>query len=411
MAGAPAMREVTIWVQTDKACNIQIEYWIHDKEKKITQAVRTSKESAYTAKITLDDLEPGQKYFYQILINGKKQKIDSLTFKTAPLWGYGRGSIPEFSVALGSCHFTNDQKYDRKGIPFGQDTSIFEAISNKKPDLMLWLGDNVYLRDCDFDSKYGIFYRYSHTRQKKYMVNFLRKTHHLAIWDDHDYGPNDSDRSFYFKKISRDAFIAFWPNPGFGFPDFPNQGITTFYRYGDVDFFLLDNRWWRSPKNLKGFEAEMLGNKQIQWLIESLKSSYATFKIICVGSQMLNPNTGYENFENYETEKKLLFNLIDQNNIKGILFVSGDRHFSEVSKVIRTEKYPLYEITSSPLTSSPFKLEDNNPYRIPGSFINEQNFAILHFKGSEKNRYVEICYYNKKGDLLFTYTIFANELK
>ncbi|MFQ3574972.1 MAG: alkaline phosphatase D family protein [Cytophagales bacterium] len=412
MVGAPAMREVTVWLQTDIECNVQIQYFkVGSNFKMLSSVFKTSRENAYTAKIALDGLEPSQKYTYQVLINNIVQKIDSLSFITAPLWTFGRAPVPVFSVAMGSCHFTNEAKYDRPGKPYGQDSSIFATISKKKPDLMLWLGDNVYLREVDYDSRSGIFARYTHTRQMPYMVDFIRKSHHIAIWDDHDYGPNDSDRSYYLKQHARDAFKAFWPNPSFGLPDYPNEGVTSFYEFGDAEFYLLDNRWWRSPKDLNDKNAEMLGSKQIQWLIDALKTSKAAFKIICVGSQMINPNTKFENFEAFETEKSHLFSLIEKHDIKGVLFVSGDRHFSEISKLERVGKYPLYEITTSPLTSSSINFEEKNKLRVEGSFINQQNFSVFYFSGAGKDRILTIKFFDKQGKELLTHIIQASDLK
>lgn len=412
MVGPPSMREITIWVQTDVECAVQAQFWVQGSaNKKTSDVFRTEKSKAFTTKVVIEGLEPSQKYNYQILLNGANQKIDSLSFSTAPLWTFGRAPVPTFTVALGSCHFSNEPKYDRPGKPYGQDSSIFATITKKKPDLMLWLGDYIYLREVDYDSRSGIFSRYSQTRQMPYMVNFIRKSHHLAIWDDHDYGPNDSDRSYYLKNHSKDAFVAFWPNPSFGLPDFPEQGVTSFYEYGDAEFYLLDNRWWRSPKDLSAKDVEMLGKNQIQWLIDALKTSKAAFKFICVGSQMINPNTKFENFAGYETEKNFLFGLLEKHDIKGVIFVSGDRHFSEISKLERAGKYPLYEITSSPLTSSSINFEENNKLRLEGSFINQQNFSILQFSGVGKDRILTIKFFDKLGKELFSHIIQASDLK
>ena len=80
---------------------------------------------------------------------------------------------------------------------------------------MIWLGDNVYFREPD-DSRTGVYHRYSHDRSLPELQPLLGSVHHYAIWDDHDYGPNNSDRSFIYKNITLQAFKDFWANPTYG---------------------------------------------------------------------------------------------------------------------------------------------------------------------------------------------------
>ena len=80
------------------------------------------------------------------------------------------------------------------------------------PDMMLWLGDNIYLREVDFQSYEGFLHRYTHARETPEMKNLLKACPNYAIWDDHDFGPNDSDGSWVHADWSREAFQTFWSN-------------------------------------------------------------------------------------------------------------------------------------------------------------------------------------------------------
>ena len=71
---------------------------------------------------------------------------------------------------------------------------------------MMWLGDNMYLRTPDFLSNTGIRHRYRHARSLPELQPLLGSVHHYAIWDDHDYGPNDADGSFVNKQLTESAF-------------------------------------------------------------------------------------------------------------------------------------------------------------------------------------------------------------
>lgn len=89
---------------------------------------------------------------------------------------------------------------------------------------MIWGGDNIYLREADWDSKTGIQHRYTYSRKIKEMQPLLAKTQNFAIWDDHDFGPNDGDRGFYNKNLTQQAFKDFWANKSYGMN--PNQKMV-----------------------------------------------------------------------------------------------------------------------------------------------------------------------------------------
>uniref|UniRef100_A0A7V3E6V8 Alkaline phosphatase family protein n=1 Tax=Ignavibacterium album TaxID=591197 RepID=A0A7V3E6V8_9BACT len=413
MVGYSAMREVGLWLQTKSEAEILIKYWnIREPQKKFsTNSVRTTKDKAFTAKLIAEGLEPGQVYNYEVYVNNKKVSFNyELKFQTQKLWQW-REDPPEFSFVTGSCFYVNEEQYDRPGKPYGSDYQIVESIYKTKPDFMLWLGDNYYLREADWDSWSGILHRITHTRSLPELQPLLGSVHHYAIWDDHDFGPNNSDRGFWNKDKTLEAFKLFWINPSYGIND--GEGITTFFEWADVDFFLLDNRFFRAPNNLNDENKPMLGNKQIEWLIDNLVSSQASFKIIAVGGQVLNPvsGRGIETYELFKKEKERLLELIDKNKIEGVIFLSGDRHHSEVSKLERENAYPLYDLTVSSLTAgvAPGK-EENNPYRISES-VDQHNFAKITVNGPRKNRVLECNFYDVNGKFISGIKINENELK
>ena len=109
-----------------------------------------------------------------------------LRFQTLKLWQH-REEPPPFRVALGSCAFVNEAPYDRPGRGYGNDYEIFMSINDRRPDIMLWLGDNTYLREPDWNTRTGVLNRYTHTRSLPQMQPLLAASHNYAIWDDHDF--------------------------------------------------------------------------------------------------------------------------------------------------------------------------------------------------------------------------------
>jgi alkaline phosphatase D len=275
-------------------------------------------------------------------------------------------------------------------------------MTNEKADAMLWLGDNIYLRESDWDSRSGIYKRYTHTRLQPELQAFLRSTHHYAIWDDHDYGPNDADRSYNGKYWTREAFKHFWGNPSYGEN---NEGTYTQFTLSDCHFFMLDNRWWRSPNKRKTGTREILGEQQLNWLIDALKNSQASFKFVCIGGQVLNTAAVYENYAGYTNERDKLLQLLDEEEIKNVIFLTGDRHHSEISS-LKLKNIQVFDITSSPLTSKAYYAEkEDNKNRIKGTLTGVRNYTTLNIKGSRKNRVLNIENKDSNGKILWTYEI------
>ncbi|MFN2420602.1 MAG: alkaline phosphatase D family protein [Gemmatimonadota bacterium] len=237
----------------------------------------------------------------------------------------------------------------------------------------------------------------------------LGSVHHYAIWDDHEYGPNNSDRSFAGKHWTREAFSLFWVNPELGVEEI--GGVTTTFEWGDVQFFLLDDRWDRSPNGRKTGSRMILGERQLEWLIDALASSRATFKIVAIGGQVLNLVAYFENYASYAEERAALLAAIEEEGITGIVFLSGDRHRAELTRFERQGSYPLYDLTVSPLTAGVYAEEEPNALRVEGTFVPERNFAILDFDGPADDRRVMMTIYGSDGAPRWSRTIRASELR
>jgi alkaline phosphatase D len=410
MVGHGEAREVKLWVQTTGAAEVHFRY--HDATNPDrewrTASVRTSASTAYVAEAAADSVEPGRRYVYEVWIDGREaERPYPLSFQTPMLWQW-RTDPPPFTIALASCFYVNEPVVDRPGNPYGSNFQILEALTARAPDLMLWLGDNTYLREVDWWSRTGILRRHTHTRSLPELQPLLGSTHHLAIWDDHDYGPNDSDRAYVGKGWTREAFDLFWANP----PAVPDLGgITTTFEWADVQFFLLDDRWHRSPNDRRTGEREMLGEAQIEWLVDALASSHARFKIVAVGGQVLNPAARFENYATYPEERAHLLEAIEAEGITGVIFLTGDRHHTELTRLDRAGTYPLYDLTVSPLTAGLASPDTTNTLQVEGTYVREHNFAILSFDGPRDERRLTISIVGADGAERWSRTILASELR
>lgn len=417
MVGYTEMMETSIWVQTKQPAEVAVNYWPKGKVKKfmLGGSKQTKKDHSNVVEFILSNLKPGTQYEYKIFIDGEEVNTPYPTeFKTQELWQW-RTDPPAFTVALGSCLYINDKPYDRPGKPYGGDPSILKTIAQKNPDVMLWMGDNIYYREPDFYSATRLDYRYRDGREIPEMQPLLASTVNLAIWDDHDYGPNNSDRSFRKKNESLKLFKRYWANPKYGTRDTP--GVFFRYKYSDAEFFMLDDRYYRAPDDLKDPDKPYLGQKQLQWLEDGLADSYATFKFIVIGNQATNKMAGSEAYTNYPHEYNELMDFLKKQKIEGVVFLSGDRHFTELLKKDRKNFYPIYEFTSSPLTSGTFSTLDqtkefHNPQRVDGTLVyKKRSFGLLKINGKKGNRTLVMQAFDKKGNKLWEYQINEDELK
>ena len=134
--------------------------------------------------------------------------------------------------------------------------------------------------------------------------------------------------------------------------------------------------------------------------------------MIVTGSQVLNQHSRFDAFRFFPAEYKELLTFLEENKINGVLFVTGDRHHSEIIRMQRNTGYPLYDITSSPVTSSAAKTqgaETNNPNRV-GKEIAEQNYARFSVTGEGKERKLTIDFVGLKGNVLDTWEVKASDL-
>jgi alkaline phosphatase D len=131
------------------------------------------------------------------------------------------------------------------------------------------------------------------------------------------------------------------------------------------------------------------------------------------GSQILNSVSPYDKLRDFPAEYDALMDFLTLHSINGVLFFSGDRHHSEIIKTERTNRYPLYDITVSPLTSGTHTFggpERNNPYRVLG-LDQQQNYGRVSVTGSRGHRLLSIEFMGVKGNVLKQWSITEGELK
>jgi alkaline phosphatase D len=421
MLGQVELRTAAVWAElTPAATRMQVRYWKEGTDRAKASVIPYRGQLGGTfvpVTVQLGGLEMNSTYLYEIEAwNGERSTIRTGTFMTKDLWQW-RKPPPDFSFLTGSCAYFNEPQYDRPGKPYGGDSSIFLSMAKEKAAFMLWLGDNWYTREADYNSNWGLWYRASHDRAQPVLAPLLKAMAQYAIWDDHDYGPNDFGKEYTLKEESRRIFQQYWPNPSYGEE---GQGIYTKISYGDADIFLLDDRYFRSSDRMADSvggkpdpSKKMFGDRQMDWLKSALAGSTATFKIIATGSQVLNPLSPFDCFRRYPVEYGELMSTLRDQHISGVIFLTGDRHHSEVIRRDDLLAYPLYDVTASPLTSGTHTFagpEKTNPYRVLG-IDQKQNYTRVTISGKPGSRTATFIFLGVQGEELGRWQVGEAELK
>ncbi len=341
MVGCLTDTSATIWVRTLGEANVQVVAYngsanISRPAPIRSSVARTTKTTDLTAVVKLTGLKPWTQYQYTVVVDGVPvHGSRPMVFRTAP----AKGQKVAFKVGFGG---------GARYVP--KYEHMWDTIASLKPAAFLFLGDNVYI---DKPQRRDVNRMHYYRRQLHPAFRRLTaSTAIYAIWDDHDFGVNDCaggparfspDWKFPVWKVFRQN----WNNPYYGGgPEQP--GCWFDFQLGDVDFFMTDGRYYRSFK-----DGTMLGPVQKKWLLERLRASKATFKVIASGTLWtpLADKGGKDSWQGVEAEREEIFSLINEAKLDGVVLISADRHRSEIWKIDRPNGYPLYEFESSKLTN------------------------------------------------------------
>lgn len=263
-----------------------------------------------------------------------------------------------------------------------KEQPILWKIAEQNPDLFIYLGDNVY---GDTENMNELRNKYAMLSCKPEFQNLCATTPILAVWDDHDYGHNDIGYEYCKKEESKEIFLEFWQEPLIS-ERRNHEGIYDVRYFGDsahrVQIILLDNRTFRSKleEDNNGYiestdaSKTMLGTSQWNWLSQTLMEP-AKVRIICSSTQFCTEHNYMEAWANFPKEQEHMAQIIRDTQANGVVFISGDVHYAELSKRVYNGNYPLYDLTSSGLT------EENegiaaNAFRIFDTY-NHPNFGEL----------------------------------
>ena len=154
----------------------------------------------------------------------------------------------------------------------------------------------------------------------------------------------------------------------------------------------------------------MLGSVQKRWLLNTIKGSKGTFKILVSPVPWVFKAKGdsKDTWNGFKNERNEIFQFLTENNIKGVLLMSADRHRSDLWKIERSDDYALYEFNSSRLTNQHVhKTMDEAIY----SYNAKQSFGTVDFDTKADDPKVTYAVHSIDGEQIYKFTVKRSQLE
>ena len=394
----------SFWVRTATKTSVQVTVTDATSGEVIatSSVVESDPKEDFTAVAEVAGLKPDTEYAYSIKLGDKDCVADNKQqFRTLP----AKGAASKFVIAFGG---------GAGYVP--PNERMWNTIGSFDPQAILLFGDNVYIDDPE--SVVMQQYTYHRRQSRPEWRKLTARSPVYTIWDDHDFGTNDSwggadiDIPFWKKDWVFPIFRQNWANPGYGGGD-DQPGCWYSFHIGDVDFIMLDCRYYRtSPKDKSGKEKTMLGPVQKKWLKEQLKSAKGTFKVICssVPWDFRTKGDSADTWTGYKEEHEEILGFLDTQKIEGVVLMSADRHRSDAWKLDRPNGYDLYEFNSSRLTNQHVHPTMEKQGAI-FSYNEPQSFGLVTFDTTLEDPQVTYEVVNIDGKKPHSITVKRSELK
>jgi alkaline phosphatase D len=271
----------------------------------------------------IEGLAAGHEYFYTFLDKQGDAFQDRTRigrFRTA----FADGCLQPLVIAASAC--TNAGKHRR--------FKALEIMAKRKADIFCHLGDMSYNDGAETTQEFRA--KWHRTFKTPGYGELYASTGLYAVWDDHEYTDNNGlyDKPASFFDIARKAYfehVAQDPSN--------NMRLWRSYKWGDTaEFFLVDGRTERRVETYRTDNAIYLSDAQFNWLMDGIKKSPCHFKIILNSVPIIDfPDlwdaVEYDRWEGYKTQRKKLFEMISQEKIRNVWFLSGDLHVGTVARV------------------------------------------------------------------------------
>jgi alkaline phosphatase D len=335
--------------------------------------------------------------------------------------------VPLTRIAFGSC-----AKQD-------QPQPIWDAVVDLKPQLFVFLGDNIYGDSIDMDALRA---KYALLATQPGLQKLRQSCPVVGTWDDHDFGANDAGAEYPMKRESQQVFLDFF-EVSKDDPRRQQEGVYSTSLFGPVgkrvQLILLDTRYFRSPlktgyqsgepgEGYRGIygpnsdpKSTILGETQWRWLEDQLKIP-AELRVIGSSIQLIANEHGSEMWENFPHERVRFLKLLRATKANGVVVLSGDRHLAEISRLQSNAEngigYPLFDLTSSSLnapsgnfTKAGTRFANQiNSHRVGLQYF-DTNFGSILIDWDQPDPVVRLQVRDEKGDIVLQQRVSLSQLR
>ena len=264
-------------------------------------------------------LDPATRYHYAVRLDGVVDRIRSGVVRTFP-----DGPEP-VRLVFSAC------------ARIGSNGAVFDAIRAEQADAYVCVGDfhygDIYVDDAD-DYRRVFDVQLTRTAQSA----LYRSTPIAYVWDDHDYGPNDSNRDAPGRPAAMAAYREYVPHYELAGPE---SAIFQAFSVGSVRVLLSDCRSSRDPQSVTDtVEKSMLGFEQRAWLLDELTQSSATHDLVIWVSTVpwiAEAREGADHWGGYTAERELIADHVADGGIDNLLMICGDAHMVAIDDGTNTD--------------------------------------------------------------------------
>ncbi len=415
--GDVTSQSAQIWLRTEGPATVRIEWGPEEAWRApvpngngrsrdvAAQVIHTLREKDYTAILALDGLAAATRYRYRVRIMDEDSPDRTTSSRGRSLSGRFATAPPDELYEPVTFVWSSDlggQGHCREGRGTYR---IFEAMRKVRPAFAVLLGDLVYSDEAcpsppnvsgsDFVASTLADFRKKHRYQREdpALQDFLAVVPVYVIWDDHEVRNNFSGPNEPLMPVGRQALLEYWP---IRTPETDSHRLYRRVRYGaDLELFILDTRQYRSRNSERDRPGKtMLGQAQLDWLLEGLIHSTATWKVIATsvplsvrkGDTLLAPGNDSwargSQGTGFHLELRHIVDAILNRRIRNVIWLAGDVHYAQVNGYDpdRDGVTDYHEFISGPLSAEPQQPQLPLPGFGPTTFYSGGgflNFGVL----------------------------------
>jgi alkaline phosphatase D len=394
--GAVDEGSAIVWLRANEAKEYTLELCTSSGEPLQQLTQQATAENDLCIHWFIEGLRPATQYSYRILLAGERiAAAADQQFKTAP----PHDQPTKVRFAISSC-----AKED------AGSRAVWQQMQAENVDGVVLIGDTPYIDSTVLAVQTKRHQEFAAVAEYQ---ELLRSRPCWWTWDDHDFAGNDSSGQAFGKENSRLVFLRYRPQQSYGDG---NGGIYTKFRYGPVEVFLLDTRWYAmtEPSFAASHKPTMLGKQQWEWLQQGLKESSAPFKLLASGVIWDDKeNSESDDWGTYRHELTAIQQFIGANKIGGVILVGGDIHASRVLryKTAKVVGYELVQFIASPIHAS--TIPSLNVYHpdLVRSAVEPNVFLLVEVDNTESPASLLATLVNKDGERVFSYRLTTDDLR